>query len=151
MNSVPALIKKTFGSRLRSLRINKNLTQEDLAELFNTKHPDVKFSASTVGNHEQGANFPTVVQLYIYCDIFEVSSDYMLGRSNLTKWSTTEEISNAVKIALVTDNSGDYKKIALKVLEILDIDVDSLTDQDRTFFNKNIFRAINKLYEGKLL
>ncbi|WP_341877629.1 helix-turn-helix transcriptional regulator [Defluviitalea saccharophila] len=64
-----------FGLRLKELRTEKNLTQKDIANLIN-------LSPSTVGMYEQGRRDPDTETVKTLADYFNVSVDYLLGRSN---------------------------------------------------------------------
>lgn len=65
----------SFGDRLRGLRLEKKMTQEDLAKLLN-------LSRATVGRYETNERFPDKNTLKKIADIFEVSMDYLFERSN---------------------------------------------------------------------
>ena len=60
-----------FGSNLKKLRKEKNLTQEALAECLNV-------SAQTVSKWENGASMPDVSMLPLLADYFQVSVDSLL-------------------------------------------------------------------------
>lgn len=60
-----------FGSNLRKLRKEKNLTQEALAECLNV-------SAQTVSKWENGASLPDISLLPLLADYFQVSVDSLL-------------------------------------------------------------------------
>lgn len=65
-----------FGKRLKKLRSEKEgLTQEKLGEIFNVRK-------GTVSNWENGNRFPDENTLIKLADYFDVSVDYLLGRSN---------------------------------------------------------------------
>lgn len=65
----------TFGTRLQKLRKNKNMTQGDLASVFN-------ISKSTIGMYEQDRNEPDFTTLCKIAKFFSVTSDYLLGLEN---------------------------------------------------------------------
>ena len=65
-----------MGEILAELRKDKNLKQKDLAELLN-------LSIGTISNYETGSHEPDFATLNILADFFQVSTDYMLGRTNL--------------------------------------------------------------------
>lgn len=65
-----------MGEILAELRKDKNLKQKDLAELLN-------LSIGTISNYETGSHEPDFDTLNILADFFHVSTDYMLGRTNL--------------------------------------------------------------------
>jgi transcriptional regulator with XRE-family HTH domain len=64
-----------FGSRLKSLRESIGLTQNDLANKLHT-------ARSTITLYENGKNEPDFKTLIKIADLFNVSTDYLLGRTN---------------------------------------------------------------------
>lgn len=69
------MLKNCFPERLKSLRQDKKLLQQDLAEYL-------KVAKSTVSGWEVGRNQPDydiLIELSIY---FGVSVDYLIGRRN---------------------------------------------------------------------
>ncbi len=66
----------SFGDRFKSLRIEKNMTQQQLADLFFTKK-------SSISRYENNIQLPEIDTLRKFADFFEVSIDYLLCRSNL--------------------------------------------------------------------
>ena len=64
-----------FGERLRALRREKNLTQEQLAE-------KIDLVKSSICAYEKNAKYPSVEVLIKLCQFFNVSSDYLLGLSD---------------------------------------------------------------------
>lgn len=64
-----------FGKRLKELRVEKELTQEKLGEIFNVRK-------GTVSNWENGNRFPDENTIIKLADFFNVSIDYLLGRTN---------------------------------------------------------------------
>ncbi|MCT4564039.1 MAG: helix-turn-helix domain-containing protein [Maledivibacter sp.] len=67
--------KTVFGNRLRELRKDKLLNQPELSGVINV-------SPSNISYYEQGKSFPSVETLYIIADFFDVSIDYLLGRTD---------------------------------------------------------------------
>jgi transcriptional regulator with XRE-family HTH domain len=65
----------TFADRLRHLRKEKRITQEKLAEIF-------FITKSAVSKYETGINTPENKLLQDIADFFEVSVDYLLGRTD---------------------------------------------------------------------
>ncbi|EOH43316.1 TPA: helix-turn-helix transcriptional regulator [Enterococcus faecium] len=63
---------QNLGRRYKRLRIEKNLTQAELAEIVGGTH-------STVAKWEAGVNLPRAKELRILARLFEVSSDYLIG------------------------------------------------------------------------
>lgn len=65
----------SFASRLRRLRERKGMTQKDIANHF-------QLGESTVSMYEQGKREPDFDLLERIADYFEVSTDYLLGRTD---------------------------------------------------------------------
>ena len=61
-----------FCERLKTLRIEKKMSQPELAKL-------VGVSKGMISFWENGINEPTISNLVKLCQIFEISSDYLLG------------------------------------------------------------------------
>lgn len=64
-----------FGDRLRSLRLSRNLTQSTLGDAFDV-------AQQTIGKWEKGVGAsPDPEMIVRIADYFDVSTDYLLGRS----------------------------------------------------------------------
>ena len=64
-----------FAERLRSLRTERDVTQKDLGELLGVKN----FSNYT---YEKGRSEPNIDGLIALADFFDVSIDYLVGRTD---------------------------------------------------------------------
>ena len=64
-----------LGYRLKVLRNNKGLTQEQLAKVFN-------MSRSTYAQHEVDRRNPDYETLNLFADFFNVTTDFLLGRTD---------------------------------------------------------------------
>lgn len=67
--------KKLIGKRIKEIRELNNYTQQKLADFLNT-------TQSTISSYEKGETIILTVFLYAMCEKFNVSIDYILGRSN---------------------------------------------------------------------
>lgn len=76
------------GERLKELRLEMNLTQIELAKIFNTTH-------STINRYEKGIHQPDTDTLNKLADFFNVSTDYLLNRTDIR--NNAERISEAIK------------------------------------------------------
>ncbi|MCM1438928.1 MAG: helix-turn-helix domain-containing protein [Roseburia sp.] len=65
-------MKYEIKTRIKELRKEKGLTQKQLAALINK-------SETGLASWEQGLSEPSVNDLRLLCQIFEVSADYLLG------------------------------------------------------------------------
>lgn len=66
----------TFASRLRQLRLDKNLRQEQVAKLIGVN----KSAISTYENNIRQPSFDILVRL---ATLYRVSTDYLLGMTNI--------------------------------------------------------------------
>ena len=65
-----------IGQKLRELREEKGLLQKDIANFLN-------ISTSAYGYYEQGKRNPDIEILGKLADFFNVSTDYLLGKTNV--------------------------------------------------------------------
>lgn len=63
---------KTYLERMRELREDRDLTQEQIAQLLNT-------TQQTYSRYEQGINELPIRHLLTLCRFYKVSADYFLG------------------------------------------------------------------------
>ena len=66
----------TFASRLRQLRLDKNLRQEQVAKLIGVNQSAI----STYENNTRQPSFDILVRL---ATLYRVSTDYLLGMTNI--------------------------------------------------------------------
>ncbi len=84
--------KNKLSIRLRELREERNLLQKDIANLLN-------ITTSAYGYYEQGKREPDTHVVNSLADFYDVSSDYLLGRTNCK--STENNISH-IQYSLIT-------------------------------------------------
>ena len=65
-----------IGERIAELRKDKGLKQKDVAEILNV-------AISTVSNYETDSHEPDLTNLCKLADILDVSTDYLLGRTDI--------------------------------------------------------------------
>ena len=63
-----------FGERLKELREEKGMTQQDLAVFLNVSRP-------SISGYENDSNDPSLDVLKKISDLFNVSADYLLDRT----------------------------------------------------------------------
>ena len=66
----------SFQERLKELRVEKNLTQQELGKVVN-------MSKMAISHWEKGHSEPSIAQLILLSNYFEVSVDYLIGKSEL--------------------------------------------------------------------
>lgn len=70
--------KKIFAERIKTLRIKKNIKQSELGEI-------VGLTYTAVSDIERGRRTTTLEKLDALADYFEVSVDYLMGRTDNPK------------------------------------------------------------------
>lgn len=106
-----------FGDRLKLLRKNCNYTQKELGEKLNV-------SGRVIGYYESNERFPDKETLTRLADFFEVSVDYLLGRT---------DIKNNIK-----ENKIDINKNEKDVEELLEETMSQILNQDGLMLNGQI-------------
>lgn len=86
-----------MGEILAELRKDKHLLQKDLADFLS-------ISIGTVSNYETGAHEPDFETLCKLADFFQVSTDYLLGRTDLPYdvRKLSEPVRNGITISDIT-------------------------------------------------
>lgn len=65
----------TFGEKLRELRLEKGLSMRKVAEA-------IQIAERTYNGYELDTRQPTLETLKDICDYYDVSADYLLGRTD---------------------------------------------------------------------
>lgn len=76
-------VVEVFKKRLRLARKWSGLTQEELAIRLDTKK-------TTISNYETGYSTPSIEVLDLLCNVLNVSSDFLLGRTDEPSLSTSQ-------------------------------------------------------------
>ena len=77
----------SFGKRIKALRRNKDMTQEQLAEMLSV-------SPQAVSRWETDAAMPDISLIPAICNLFDTSADHLLGIDSENKMKRIEEIYN---------------------------------------------------------
>lgn len=80
-----------FQNILKSLRVAKGLTQDELSKQLN-------ISRSTIGMYEKGAREPDFETLELIAYYFNVDTDYLLGRTVKTTYIPSSALRKGVSI-----------------------------------------------------
>ena len=68
-------MKNNFGKKLKELRIEKGFTLKYVAEQFNV-------TIRTICRYEEGTREPSIEMLIKFCDFYDVTADYLIGRTD---------------------------------------------------------------------
>lgn len=103
-----------FGQRIKHLRENKNMTRDDLANKLN-------ISYSTISKYETNVRFPDQEMLVKLADLFNVTTDYLLGRSNNPNPYIKTNSSPAYEINELSPESQEDLEDYIKLLKLRDM------------------------------
>jgi transcriptional regulator with XRE-family HTH domain len=78
----------SFKNRLKKLRQEQELTQDDFAKELN-------MSRSAIAAYESGRNEPPYEVLRKIADFFQVTTDYLIGKTHIR--NVTDEITNSIQ------------------------------------------------------
>lgn len=117
-----------FGEVLAKLRQEQHISQAELGRA-------IFVSGGTISNYEKGVHFPDVEKLLLLADYFNVTTDYLLGR-------TTSKLSTDVFEQIITDETtvGDLVQSLQKLplakrraicMTVMDMEVASIVHISR--------------------
>lgn len=64
----------TFKDKLKELRLERNISQKELGDFLN-------MSKMAISHWESGHSEPSIAQLIILSNYFDVSVDYLIGKT----------------------------------------------------------------------
>ncbi|EFM10073.1 transcriptional regulator, XRE family [Paenibacillus curdlanolyticus YK9] len=96
----------TFGERLKELREQRNMTQQDVAIAVNKSRTDI-------AGYETKGTSPNIETVRRLADLFKVSIDYMFGRTNDPYQLFTRE----------EDMSPEQKNVIYRIAELIKNDL----------------------------
>lgn len=107
-----------FQKRLKELRMRQGLTQTELSiKLRNA------ISDSTIGMYEQGNRKPSLENLEILADYFNVDIDYLLGNTNFTTrlvdLSNNDSTINRIILEINKLNNEEQEELLEDIIKIV--------------------------------
>lgn len=90
-----------YCKRLRDLRIDNDLRQEDVAKILKT-------SKQTYGRYENGTRKLSIEDLKTLCEFYNVSADYIIGITDKQKPITN------IRNNVIIKNNKKINKIEIK-------------------------------------
>ncbi|WP_242967864.1 helix-turn-helix domain-containing protein [Tepidibacter mesophilus] len=94
---------------MKNLREESNLKQVELAQIFTDR--EFNISSAAISQYESNKRVPDNTVLAMYADYFNVSIDYILGRTNLRNFQETTIAAHR------TDGYDDLPPEAMEELE----------------------------------
>lgn len=119
-------ILSSLGSRIRQLRTEKKLTQEQLGRLINV-------GKSTISQYENNINTPEPKIINMLADYFDCSVDYLLCRTD------ERQFTSIVKESSKTYTTND------PLLDNLLIELSELTEEEKEFITEHIEFALKQI------
>lgn len=93
-----------FGEKLKAVRKSKRLTQLDLSIKLGV-------SKGTISAYEQSLSYPSLETLVKICDILDISSDYLLGISDILPFKmgglTDEQIGSVLQFVSLIERANE--------------------------------------------
>ena len=125
-----------IGKRIKELRGNCSITQDELSKM-------VGVSTSMVGMYETEARNPSYEVLLKIAEYFNVSTDYILGKSSF-KFHEDEEIRNLELLteAFTNTKNDDIRILSKEILELLHLTTYNSISENRV----KELTLIKKLY-----
>lgn len=105
----------TFGERLYELRKDKNISQEELADLLDV-------SRQSISKWENDKAYPEMTRLLFMSDFFGVSLDYLMrGIEETTQDNITYKARNILEVwnSFVSNLSGEQRKLLIVLYVLL--------------------------------
>lgn len=80
-----------MGQRIKQARLDKNLTQQELAELVHAKQ-------HSVSGWESGRHRPDITTIEYLCGVLGVSVDYLLGKTEKKTGRKDRDVGGVTKV-----------------------------------------------------
>jgi len=139
-------MNKIFASRIKSLRKEYGYTQSEVAE-------QLKIGQTTIANYENGSRIPDISKLSLLADLYLVTIDYLLGRSDdrhMTEGRLLESevpIDELYKDYMQSLLDLDKNKAKAIIMSLLDMKL-NLTEIYFNFIKKSLIETGNLWESG---
>lgn len=115
-----------FAKRLAKLRKERQMSQQQLALMLGC-------SRGQIGNYELGSREPDILTLVKIADFFQVTLDYLIGKTEIRTSKVKESVEKLVSIAEeLNEESIDYLTQDAHLLKIKEKMVDAKESQSST-------------------
>lgn len=114
-----------LGSRLKELREGRGLRQEDIADIFS-------YGKSTISQWESGKNAPEYKIVTKLADYFNVSTDYLLGRTDEKHPFSVAEPPDKYHVELKWDPNDPIEKSTNEIAQMLEqaVRLEEMTEEE---------------------
>jgi len=113
-----------YKERLKSLRINNNLTQKNIAAILN-------ISEITYTHYESEYYIMPIKHLNTLCNYFNVSIDYIFNNNDETNYINIKNISRELSSKRLKEFRKEYKLTQNKLASILHVNQSTIAEYER--------------------
>lgn len=113
---------RMFGDIFKELRLEKKLSQDKIAE-------DLEISQPLIAKWESHQSTPSPEMLDYIADYFNVSVDYLIGRSKYRNLEADNSELDNVLFSKAKDLTDDEKKTIINVINAIKKEVDEELDK----------------------
>lgn len=113
---------RMFGDIFKELRLEKKLSQDKIAE-------DLEISQPLIAKWESHQSTPSPEMLDYIADYFNVSVDYLIGRSKYRNLEADNSELDNVLFSKAKDLTDDEKKTIISVINAIKKEVDKELDK----------------------
>ena len=113
---------RMFGDIFKELRLERKLSQEKIAE-------DLEISQPLIAKWESHQSTPSPEMLDYIADYFNVSVDYLIGRSKYKNLEADNSELDNVLFSKAKDLTDDEKKTIINVINAIKKEVDKELDK----------------------
>lgn len=128
----------SIGENIRKIRIDKNLTQKELAEKSG-------ISLSALNKYERGDRLPKIDALQKLSEALNIQIDYLLGKTEFKRFDSQIMLDDIKHLIEQTDdNDKDFSKLVRNIVDTMFLTVNGFAD------NKDMERLkiIHDLYRN---
>lgn len=131
----------SFGNILKKIRIENNLTQEELAKKINT-------SRSNIANYENDKNMPSIDILEKLSKIFGCSIDYLLGKTTENSISISDKIYMCPVYGQIPAGEPNWAEEFIEGRLPLDPNLMNIVDPEECYFLRVNGESMNKIIKN---
>ena len=91
-----------LGNRLKDLRYQKEITQEELGKVLNK-------TKNNISQYETGKRQPDNETLIKISEYFQVSLDYLLGKTDIKNFTSDDELKKLIIQSNINDTDNDIR------------------------------------------
>jgi transcriptional regulator with XRE-family HTH domain len=128
-----------LSRRLGELRMERGFTQLELAERIN-------IGRASVSNYENGDRVPDADILIKFADLFGVTTDYLLGRSEFKSFDQDSKYRRRVSIKSISQDT-DQSILLVQVDESYSKIIKQITLNNESRFAKYSLKSMDKLFK----